>query len=541
MLRARAIIILIYCILCSCELKIQSENLYSISTEKIEVRWAGDMDSDTNLSWSPNGDCLVTTREKLGTHIKKISLVDGSESTIFQYKGGCGYITLSPDGNKFAFSPWYTNQLFIASIIDSTARQLTSVGSSIYGIFWSPDSYVIGFNVYQDYAYQIWTITVNGDKLRQISPDDRRSYCGSEFYPDGQKILLTYNGNVWNIDIYSKQLTRLTYLSKVTLHPNIIDRDMSKLVYQCKFGSDSTLIYLYDLTSKNREKIISLNGRCIQQVLSPDKSQLAIDLVTSDGNVVYAISITDGKIEKIIENRRYPSFFPNGESILAAQIKYYSVIRVVSLTDSTIHDITDWDTKNGDTSPLWVDNGKSILFLRQGNLWKISYPEKTMVQLTKFKNKKIFNPEISTDGDKIFYDDGNDVYILNIQTGELVNLSVDINEPLSQPCVSPDCKFLLCCFFYGIKVFELENGKLNHKYDIIGDYKNPTWSVYNPDFGSHIAVENNDDIYVISPKDWIPELLISRAKGPCWSPDGTKIAYIQDRVVCISTIFKELE
>ncbi len=541
MLRARAIIILIYCILCSCELKIQSENLYNISLEKIAVRWAGDMDPDANLSWSPNGDCLVTTRKKRGTHINKISLVDGSESTIFQYRGGCGYISLSPDGNRFAFSPWYTNQVFVASIIDSTARQLTSIGSSIYGFFWSPDSYVIGFNVYQDYAYQIWTITVNGDKLRRISPDDRKSYCGSEFYPDGQKILITHDRDVWNIDINSKQLTKLTDLSDVTSHPNMIDLDMSKLVYHYNFGSNPILIYLYDLTSQNREEMISLNGPCIQQVVSPDRSQLAIDLVTPAGDVIYVISIPDGKIEKIIENRRYPSFFPNGESILAAQIKYYSVIRVVSLTDSTINDITDWDMKNGDTKPLWIDNGKSILFLRQGNLWKISYPEKTMVQLTKFKDKRIFNPEISADGDKIFYDDGNDVYVVNIQTGELVNLSVDINEPLSQPCVSPDGKFMLCCFSYGIKVFELKNDILNHKYDIFGDYKNPTWSVYNPDFGSHIAVENNSDIYIVSPKDWIPELLISRAKGPCWAPDGTKIAYIQDRVVCISTIFKELE
>jgi Tol biopolymer transport system component len=59
--------------------------------------------------------------------------------------------------------------------------------------------------------------------------------------------------------------------------------------------------------------------------------------------------------------------------------------------------------------------------------------------------------------------------------------------------------------------------------------------------GSHIAVESSGSIYVISPKDWQPELVISNGHYPSWSPDGTKIAYVKDNDIYISKIFKKLK
>ena len=56
---------------------------------------------------------------------------------------------------------------------------------------WSPDGKQIAFSSYRDGTGGCWVIDVNGTGLRRATANSPRGWCGSNFSPDGRKIVLS--------------------------------------------------------------------------------------------------------------------------------------------------------------------------------------------------------------------------------------------------------------------------------------------------------------------------------------------------------------
>ena len=141
------------------------------------------------------------------------------------------------------------------------------------------------------------------------------------------------------------------------------------------------------------------------------------------------------------------------------------------------------------------------------------------------------------------FDNGYDIFIQSIQGGDAINITNNISEKLTHPVFSPDGKQIACCTPYGLKFFSLKNNQLKETAFVTGNFTNPSWSIEDPDFGSHIAVESNESIYIISPEELKPELVISNnCQYPGWSPiDGKKLIYTYWGYIHISQIFQLIE
>ena len=118
----------------------------------------------------------------------------------------CWHPKFSPDGSQILFTSLDGNHqdIYILTLADGTIEKATDSSASFDRAQWSPDGSWIAYVAETDSSPEIWlTDLESGQTVRLIGfPQDSKSYVSMpEFSPDGQSLVVTYQGDLWLADI----------------------------------------------------------------------------------------------------------------------------------------------------------------------------------------------------------------------------------------------------------------------------------------------------------------------------------------------------
>jgi len=196
-------------------------------------------------------------------------------------------------------------------------------------------------------------------------------------------------------------------------------------------------------------------------------------------------------------------------------------------------------------SPAWSPDGEEIVFVREGDIYKIRLSDGNITQLTTWGS--CFFPDWSPDGKRIAYDctigtvDSNGIWIVEIDTKTKAHLGLG-----RDPNWSPDGNKIAyegagIPAEYAIWVANAdgtEANQLTHETAPGSGSQNPDWS---PD-GKKIVFDSERDglnIWVMDTDGKNQKQLTNDGCSyqPSWSPDSKKIVYVywsdKDKAACL--------
>jgi len=118
----------------------------------------------------------------------------------------CWHPKFSPDGTQILFttSDGSHQDIYALTLADNTIEKLTDSSATFDRAQWSPDGSHIVYVAELDGYTEIWlTDLAAGETLELFGfPEDSDSYVSMpEFSPDGQSLVISYQGDLWLVDI----------------------------------------------------------------------------------------------------------------------------------------------------------------------------------------------------------------------------------------------------------------------------------------------------------------------------------------------------
>ena len=336
---------------------------------------------------------------------------------------------------------------------------------------------VSGDSVVFAYRDSIWTAPVTGGTARLLSDVGTRPRH-PKFSPDGRSVAYTATINE-NADIYVVTLdggpvTRLTH------HPardDMIDwyPDGKSILFKSTMQSPHS--------NYNRLFQLSVRGGLPQALPLPYGETAA---VSTDQEEIYFTYLRDFQEE--VWKRYYGGRAPD--------------IWTFDLESGATARVTDHPAP--DSVPML--NGSSLYFLSErgsemrSNLWRLDQSDRSLSQLTGFKNSDVRNPSIGPAG-IVFELDGN-LFLLNLETGQSEQIPLNL---------------------------EIAREELVPHLESVGERIEGT----TVGADSNIAIEARGDIFLYDTGDNVAVNITNTSqfaeRYPSLSPDSSRVAYFSDR------------
>jgi dipeptidyl aminopeptidase/acylaminoacyl peptidase len=192
-----------------------------------EVRFSGGqaipVERDVyGLAWSPDGSRIVITTFTAGASEHRIELLDpdtGTLTTAIEGSGPIGAPRWSPDGTKVVYDATNgaSNELFVYSFDEPSARALETDPSPVFAPDWSPDRNSIVFGAPSEgNLSQIFSVAPDGTDVRQIT-SSQISKGVPRWSPDGS--LIAFAGTIV-VPIASRVPVLVHNLAVYTMNPD---------------------------------------------------------------------------------------------------------------------------------------------------------------------------------------------------------------------------------------------------------------------------------------------------------------------------------
>lgn len=529
-----------------CELKIQEETSTPLQLETKRI--TNDPWPKRDLAWSPDGRYIAYTADRRYSEILKVSLTGetiGKMADIIDFNGNFRP-ALSPDGSKLAYVSRQRGHIGIFDFQEQSDKLLTVGQGNASLPAWSHDGEWLAYAVYDRGRYTIWTIRPNGEDARQITSPAELSARAPTWSPDGTQLafqapdtgLTPTLENIFVVSLASGKIRRLISSPAYRYYP-AWSPDGSRIAFR-EWQNDTMGVWIVSVDGGEAKKLTSMIRHADYPSWSPDGSKIAF---VDDNSRLWIYSFADGTITETNVSSDYSLWFPDGNTFLRTFTSSFSQLSLAELENLQIKLPTADSVYTDDRYPCWFPDNDRIAFLRRDNSGR---PEIRIISLATGENNVIakppspyyiYNPAISPNGLRAACDDGSNTYIYFQNGGWLQILEADLFDWPTQPTWSPDSKQLACRTSYGLRIFNIQESGSEPLAFFPGEFRNPAWSADHPSLGSRIAFERNPGIYIFSPADPKPELAIPGGRYPSWSLDGTKIAYVLNNDIYVSTVF----
>ena len=481
-------------------------------------------------------------------------------------------VAASPDGNTLAIDLQGT--IWTLPAVGGAARAITDGFDDAHHPTWSPDGRVIAFQGYRDGSYDIWAVDASGANQRTITTgayDDREpawSHDGSRiaFSSDRDS---TGNYDIWTVDVRTGSVRQVTRNAANDFMPTWSPDDSELAFTSTRDGEQA--VWSITLAS-GAERMVSRAGAradapswgargILYQVTAGQTSRLELDgnPVTGDENAfpfrAAWISSTefyytaDGRIRRrsiggnprtieftagvSVNPARYtrrvrevdsrsarpalgivrPEISPDGRSVVFAALGDLWLMRIGEAPRNLTND------RALDTDPAWSPDGSRIVYSsdRAGgllNLWVHDVSSGEQRQLTRLQTSAM-GAAWSPDGRRVAFLDVDGIWrrasvaVVDVASGEVTRIHASMFGPGS-PTWSRDGKRVVVAALsaYSSRFREGTNRILSMSADSAGDDR---W--FTPDV--HFSIDSRV------------------GAGPVWSPDGSRMAVINDGVLTI--------
>lgn len=540
-------ILVLIALCCGCDLKFQESK--SIIFDEKAIQLTKDHRRKSDPAWSPDGSMIAYSYFGISTTFNTSSL-DGTTVTEIGQIGEDlrnRRFAISPDGSKIVYRSDSRGHLWVVNLQNGDEFLLTPDHQFAFDPAWSADGQMIAFSAVESGSSgrYIWTIPSSGGSARQITNSGNRAILPS-WSPDNKKIAFESSGNearIWIVDIDTGVETALTPDSTRSRAP-----DWSP--------DGSTLAYFSDQNGREDIWLIPAEGGDATQLThsidavnpswSPDGTKIAYR--TADG--VWVSSGSGELLHRTDLRESYPTWLPDSQLLIGTVMNGFSNIQVYVLDDSLIMPVTEQVNGRFDVEPAWYPNSDKIVFVRRGEglfriqtLWVKPIFGGAAQPLVGAADRESFeaNPDISPDGRWLVYDNGFKIFLISLPNGSAIDLSPFIGTALSEPDWAPDSQGIICNNRASLKIFTTDSSLVVEDRVIPGSFSEPVWSAPHPVFGSNIAATGYDGIFVMRPDGSDRNLVISGARQPTWSPDGSRLAFLKNNQVFVSSVFIELQ
>lgn len=523
--------------------------------------WSG---LDFYPSISPDGNTVAFSSDRTGSfEIYVKQLVTGAREVQLTSDGGQNFQpAFSPDGSLIAYHSKKRGGIWAVPLTGGTAKQLTEFGSRPA---WSPDGSQIAFqsNPLNDVGSGvrnamppsiIWLVAAKGGEPKQLTQagNPLGGHGAPAWSPDGKRVVFDTNdwndSSIWSLTTQGEDLKQIS--------PKL--RMQSDAVY----APDGKSIFVIGETGRSLEKInISEADDPLGEpakLFDASGSRIRQISIAAKGNrIVYATLLTVSNIRatplapntneangnpiQLTQNTytrtALPSFSPDGKKI--AYVSYTTGLDTYIWT-------MDVDGKNqtqitAGLLPWWFPDGKRVAFWSQHEnrfgLWSVT--------VEGGKEKKLFDFDgdatvirISPDGKQVAFNSKKsgtiNVWVIPIEGGEAKQLTFD-KELAGFPAWSPDGKWI---------GFQLKRGDDIHVCIIPSEGGDPvqltfdigqSWVYdWSPDGDKIIFAGQRDGIWNVY---WVSRStkeqkqltnftkLNSYVRYTAWSPAGDRVAY----------------
>ncbi|WP_207424148.1 amidohydrolase family protein [Desertivirga brevis] len=503
-------------------------------------------------------------------------------STVSVTQGTNFSLDLSPDKKQMVIDLQGT--LFILPAIGGEAKAITDGLGDDRQPSWAPNGKQIVFQSYRDGTYHLWTINADGSGLKQLTFgdfDDREP----QWSANGERIIFSSdragNYDIWELEVSGSKLKQLTSDKADDYSPALSPNGCHFV-----FVSDRKEKGLYIWEDGEERPLTASKGFYAAPVFSPDGSSVLFNLLSISQSLLKKVDLQSGELQTLSEESEdvFPfraSFFDSSaylytsdgkikrrslEASPAALIPFKADLLVKTHT-SYVKKKRDFDSNTalkvkGILSPAVSPDGQTVAFGALGDLWLLRAGSSKPIKITDDPAADI-DVSWSPDGNSLaFVTDRSgsmNIWVYNLKDASSRQVTFYYKDALS-PSWSPDSKelaFLLNDNFNGIatatvQVVNLEAGKIRQVHRSLFGPGKPSWSAD----GKYIVLSALESFsgrfreginkMLLIPLDGSADRYISplesralavRGKdGPVCSPNGKKLAFIQDGVLQLAEI-----
>lgn len=491
------------------------------------------------------------------------------------YEGTNMAASLSPDGKLFALD--LQGVIWLLSATGGAAVPISDMLGDNHEPTWSPDGKQLAFQSYRNGAYHLCMINRDGSGLKEITNSlwDDREPCWSA---DGKSIYFSSDRggegtNIWKVNLSDQHAEQITF-GNADHHPSTSPQG-DRLLYVS--DQQESALYLWEAGVSTL--FYSSTRKIAAPSWSPDGQQAIfieynretsrLRLWQAGSEDIRTLSSPEDDIfpfRPCWRNNEQFYFTANGhinkQSVRTNTRTLVPFIAEISLTQKDYKRKTyDFDSQQsrpvlGIAGPVISPLGDRVAFSALGDIYIQEISSGKLTQITE-GNSVSLDPEWSPDGTALLY--VSDVkgkmdlwqYDFNNNTSSII-LESQADHPISMPVWSADKKKIA---FYTkgalndwgdakLCILDIASNAVKSPIPPLFSPGKPSWSPDGKFLTASVLVsfseryrEGSNQFLLIDTENWQtryinPDSTRNRAmrskNGPIWSPDGKKIAYVQD-------------